>query len=284
MTTPSTRSDLSEPAGTDVDQKRIAFFTRGMHDKRHFMFNLPDDMKTTMTQAPSPNTDPREIARFGAIADLWWHPRGELKALHDINPVRLKYVRDRSGGLSGRKVLDIGCGGGLLSEAMARFGARVTGIDMATEAVSVARRHAEGSGVHIDYQQASAESWRETHRQTYDVVTCMELIEHVPDPASLVKACAELARPGGDIFFATVNRTPLSYLLVILAAEHVLGLVRKGTHHYARFVRPQELTQWGTAPGLRRADLSGLRYIPFLGIARLSRDVRMNYMMHFKAA
>ena len=236
--------------------------------------------RLAMTPTPN-NIDPREIARFGAMAYAWWHPKGAFKALHDINPVRLDYIGRRAG-LSGKTVLDVGCGGGLLSEAMDRHGARVTGIDMAREALSVARNHAGDGGLRIDYRQATAEGWAMEHPAAYDIVTCMELVEHVPDPAGLVGACARLVRPGGDLFFATVNRTPLAYLLVILAAEHVLGIVRKGTHRYARFVRPGELSGWGRGAGLTLVDVSGLRYVPFGGRARLCRSVRMNYLMHFK--
>lgn len=229
----------------------------------------------------SRNVDPREIAKFKAMADSWWQPRGEFKALQDINPVRLAYVRDRAG-LSGKKVLDVGCGGGLLAEAMAREAGRVTAIDMESAALEVARRHAAGSGLEIDYRLESAASWGRQQGGAYDIVTCMELVEHVPDPGALIKDCARLVRPGGDLFFATVNRTPLSRLLVIWMAEYLFGIVRRGTHTYARFVKPRELALWAEAAGLTVMDLSGLRYIPFIGRARLCRDVRMNYLMHFR--
>lgn len=227
------------------------------------------------------NIDPDEVAKFGDMADLWWQPRGEFKALHDINPVRLGYVRTRAG-VKGMRVIDVGCGGGLLAEGMARDGAVVTGIDMVGEALAAAKRHAEDSGLAIDYRQGTAEGWAEEHGGEYDRVTCMELVEHVPDPASLVSACARLARPGGQLFFATVNRTPLAYLLVILAAEYVMGIVRKGTHRYDKFVRPGELKQWGRQAGLETVHLSGLRYIPVIGYARLCASVQMNYLMHFQ--
>ncbi|MBI5064169.1 MAG: bifunctional 2-polyprenyl-6-hydroxyphenol methylase/3-demethylubiquinol 3-O-methyltransferase UbiG [Desulfatitalea sp.] len=235
-----------------------------------------------MKQSTPPNVDPREVAKFAAMAELWWRPEGEFKALHEINPVRLAYVAGRAAGLARRRVLDVGCGGGLLAEAMARQAAMVTGIDMVPEALGVARRHAAEAQVHVDYQEGSAEAWARTHPAAYDIVTCMELVEHVPDPASLVKACEQLTRPGGDIFFATVNRTPLAGLLVIGVAEYVLGIVRKGTHRYAKFVRPQELIAWGAAIGLDVAGLTGLRYLPFVGHARLCRSLKMNYMVHFK--
>ncbi|RJQ78411.1 MAG: bifunctional 2-polyprenyl-6-hydroxyphenol methylase/3-demethylubiquinol 3-O-methyltransferase UbiG [Desulfobacteraceae bacterium] len=232
-----------------------------------------------MARRPA-NVDPQELAKFTPMADLWWQPTGDFKALHDINPVRLAYVR--RAGLAGKKVIDVGCGGGLLSEAMAREGAQVTGIDMVEAALGVARRHADENSLPVDYREGSAEQWAQVCPGFFDMVTCMELVEHVPDPAALIRSCAELLRPGGDLFFATVNRTPLSYLLVILAAEYLLGIVRKGTHRYNRFVRPAELRCWGEAAGLKVMDLSGLRYLPFVRHVRLCASVKMNYLMHFK--
>ncbi len=231
---------------------------------------------------PATNIDPREVAKFEAMADLWWQPRGEFKALHEINPVRLAYVAECAG-LQGKKVLDVGCGGGLLAEAMARQGARVTGIDMVPAALEAARRHAGQSGVTVDYRTASAETWLRDHAGLYDAVTCMELVEHVPDPASLVRACANLVRPGGSVIFATVNRTPLARLLVILVAEYLMGIVRKGTHTYEKFVRPEELAEWGRQAGMQMADLTGLRYVPVIGFARRCKSLQMNYMMHLKS-
>jgi 2-polyprenyl-6-hydroxyphenyl methylase/3-demethylubiquinone-9 3-methyltransferase len=235
--------------------------------------------KTIMN--PNDNIDSGEIARFAAMADIWWDRDGEFKALHDINPVRLAYVRDRAG-LDKKMVLDVGCGGGLLAEALAADGGRVTGIDMAEASLTVARAHMQASGLAIDYRKATAESHAEEKPGRYDVVVCMELLEHVPRPASIIDACARLARHGGDVFFATVNRTWLSWLLVIVAAEYVMGIVRKGTHEYKKLVRPDELRRWGVASGLRVEDLSGLRYIPFGGHAALCRSTRMNYLMHFR--
>ena len=227
------------------------------------------------------NIDAGEISRFSAMADIWWDRKGEFKALHDINPVRLTYVRDRTE-LVDRRVLDVGCGGGLLSEALASCGARVTGIDMAGAPLAVARTHMQASGLTIDYRQTMAETLAERQCGHYDVVVCMELLEHVPRPASILEACARLVKPGGNLFFATVNRTWLSWLLVIVAAERVMGIVRKGTHAYSKLVRPEELKQWGTDAGLTVENLSGLRYIPFGGHAALCRSTRMNYLMHFK--
>ncbi len=231
---------------------------------------------------PSDNIDSGEIARFSAMADIWWDRGGEFKALHDINPVRLAYVRDRCAGLEGKKVLDVGCGGGLLAEALAASGGQVTGIDMAEASLVVARAHMQPSSLAIDYRRTTAEAHAEEKPGRYDVVVCMELLEHVPRPASIIDACARLARPGGDLFFATVNRTLLSWLLVIVAAERVLGIVRKGTHDYRKLVKPEELIQWGTTAGLALENLSGLRYIPLGGYAALCRSTRMNYLMHFR--
>ena len=232
-----------------------------------------------MTQTD--NIDAGEIARFSAMAEVWWDRNGEFKALHDINPVRLAYVRDRTE-LAAKQVLDVGCGGGLLSEALAACGGRVTGIDMAEASLAVARRHMKDSGLVIDYRQTMAEALADESPDRYDVVVCMELLEHVPRPSSIIDACARLVRPGGDLFFATVNRTWLSWLLVIVAAERLLGIVRKGTHDYRKLVKPEELIQWGTAAGLALENLSGLRYIPLGGYAALCRSTSMNYLMHFR--
>ena len=226
------------------------------------------------------NIDKEELSRFAAQADLWWEPRGEFKALHEINPVRLAYIRDRAG-LSGRQILDVGCGGGLLSEAMATKGARVTGIDMVAPSLAVAGKHAFDNGIAVAYHQSTAEAWAREHREAYDVVTCMELVEHVPDPGRLIQAMGAMVRPGGAVFFSTVNRTLPSRILVIWMSEYVLGIVRKGTHTYRKFVKPRELVRWGWQAGLEPQNLSGLRYLPFIGYAALCRSTAMNYMMHF---
>ena len=230
---------------------------------------------------PKDNIDTGEIARFSAMADIWWDRNGEFKALHDINPVRLAYVRDRAV-LDGKKVLDVGCGGGLLSEPLAQSGGRVTGIDMAAASLAVARTHMQANGLTIDYRQTTAENLATEESGRFDVVVCMELLEHVPRPASIIAACSRLVRPGGQVFFATVNRTWLSWLLVIVAAEYIIGIVRKGTHEYRKLVKPEELRLWGKEAGLQLEDLSGLRYIPFGGHASLCRSTAMNYLMHFR--
>ena len=229
----------------------------------------------------SDNIDNAEISRFSAMAGTWWDREGEFKALHDINPVRLAYVRDRSE-LAGKVVLDVGCGGGLLSEALAASGAQVTGIDMADASLAIAHAHMLKSGLTVDYQRSTAENLARQTPEHFDTVTCMELLEHVPRPASILNACARLVKPGGDLFFATVNRTWLSRLLVIGMSEYVLGIVKKGTHEYRKLVKPDELKQWGMAAGLDFINLSGLRYLPFIGYAALCTDTSMNYMMHFK--
>jgi len=226
------------------------------------------------------NIDTMEIARYAAMADKWWDKAGAFKPLHEINPVRVEYIRNRTR-LSGKKLLDVGCGGGLLSEAMAASGARVTGIDMAGPALEAAKVHMKKGDFQIDYRQDTAENFAQTHEGSFDAVICMELVEHVPDPASVIRACARLARPGGHLFFATLNRTWLSLLLVILVSEYVLGVIGKGTHEYRKFIRPQEMRKWGVAAGLDFKGQSGLRYIPLIGYSALCTSTAMNYLMHF---
>jgi 2-polyprenyl-6-hydroxyphenyl methylase/3-demethylubiquinone-9 3-methyltransferase len=227
------------------------------------------------------NIDGDEIARFAAQADAWWDLEGAYKALHEINPVRLAYVQDHVG-LFGKKVIDIGCGGGLLSEAMAAAGAKVTAIDMAAPSLTVAKAHARQKGLTVGYRQSTAEAWANQYPGRYDVVTCMELVEHVPDPRLLVHACGKLLRPGGDLIFSSVNRTWLSRMLVIWMSEYVLGIVAKGTHTYDKFVQPRQLVQWGKEAALSVQDISGLRYLPFIGYAALCKSTAMNYLVHLK--
>jgi 2-polyprenyl-6-hydroxyphenyl methylase/3-demethylubiquinone-9 3-methyltransferase len=233
-----------------------------------------------MTMA-SENIDPAELTKFSRMADVWWDRRGAFGALHDINPVRLAYLRQRVD-LAGQQVLDVGCGGGILAEAMARAGARVTAIDMAPAGLIAARRHMQAGGLKIDYRQTTAEDLARQAAGEFDIVTCMELVEHVPEPASIVRACGRLARPGGSVFFATVNRTWLARLLVIGVSEYVLGIVGKGTHTYQKFVQPAELAAWGRAGGLTLSHLCGLRYIPLIHYSSLCRGTAMNYLMHFR--
>lgn len=230
---------------------------------------------------PTPNIDAAEIARFEAMASIWWDRQGDLKALHDINGLRLNYINQRAS-LAGKAVLDVGCGGGILSEAMASMGAVVTGIDMGDGALGVARQHASESGLQVDYFQASAEQFARTHADRFDVVTCLELLEHVPDPASVVAACKTLVRPGGEVFFATLNRNLKSFLFAIIGAEYILGLVRRGTHSYHKFIKPAELKDWAAHAGLSFMDLTGLHYNPILRRYSLGGNTHVNYLIHFR--
>jgi len=227
------------------------------------------------------NADPAELARFATAASRWWDRDGEMRPLHDLNPVRLRYV-ERAGSLAGRAVLDVGCGGGLLAEAMARQGARVVGLDLADELIEVARLHALEAGIAIEYRVESAEQHALAGAGRYDVVTCMEMLEHVPDPHAIVAALATLVRPGGHVFVSTLNRTPRAYAMAILGAEYVLRLLPAGTHTYAKFIRPSELAGWARAAGLVVADVAGLEYDPFSRSARLTSDARVNYLMHLQ--
>jgi 2-polyprenyl-6-hydroxyphenyl methylase/3-demethylubiquinone-9 3-methyltransferase len=233
------------------------------------------------TVNPAGNVDAAEVARFQSIASRWWDPEGEMRPLHDLNPLRLSYV-ERSGPLAGRAVVDVGCGGGLLSEAMARKGARVVGLDMADDLLRVAQLHGLEAGVSVDYRHEPAEQHALGHAGRYDVVTCMEMLEHVPDPASVVRALAALARPGGDVFVSTLNRTPRAYLMAILGAEYLLRLLPTGTHTYEKFIKPSELAAWARDAGLVEADIAGLHYDPFTRACRLTDDAAVNYLMHFR--
>lgn len=227
------------------------------------------------------NVDPAEISKFDAAAPRWWDPDGEFRPLHDLNPARLDYIEARAG-LSTRRVLDVGCGGGLLAEGMARRGARVTGSDLAPGALEVARLHALESGVSVHYRQVAAEALADTDRGAFDLVTCLEMLEHVPDPASVVQALAQLVRPGGDVICSTINRNAKSFALAIVGAEYLLRLLPAGTHQYARLIRPSELARWGRDAGLMVADVAGLEYDPLSRKARISADTSVNYLIHFK--
>jgi 2-polyprenyl-6-hydroxyphenyl methylase / 3-demethylubiquinone-9 3-methyltransferase len=229
------------------------------------------------------NVDPAEIARFEAAASRWWDPQGEMRPLHDLNPVRLQYV-ERAGPLAGCKVLDVGCGGGLLAEAMARKGAIVTGIDLADDLLQVARLHALEAGVEVDYRLESAEQHAAGHAGAYGIATCMEMLEHVPDPAAVIDALSHLVRPGGHVFISTLNRTLRSYAMAVVGAEYVLRLLPTGTHTYEKFIRPSELRQWGRAARLTVIDIAGLDYDPFSRQTRLSSDASVNYLMHLRRA
>ncbi|MGE5255761.1 MAG: bifunctional 2-polyprenyl-6-hydroxyphenol methylase/3-demethylubiquinol 3-O-methyltransferase UbiG [Hyphomicrobiales bacterium] len=232
---------------------------------------------------PTSNIDPKELAKFEAMAPIWWDRKGAFKALHDINGLRVGYIDGRAR-LAGRKVLDLGCGGGILSEAMAALGASVTGIDAGEAPLAVAKLHLLESGYDVDYRRSTAEQFAEEMAGGYEVVTCMELLEHVPDPAAVVRACARLAAGGGDVFFATINRNPKSFLFAIIGAEYILRLVRRGTHSYRRFIKPAELERWARGSGLVFRNLTGLHYNPFLRTYSLGGHAHVNYLMHFQAA
>ncbi len=225
------------------------------------------------------NVDPVEINKFAALASRWWDRNSEFKPLHDINPLRVDYV-DQRAGLAGKQVLDVGCGGGILSEGMAARGAEVMGIDMAEASLEVARLHLYESGLKVDYRNVSVEQLAEERPASFDVVTCLEMLEHVPDPASVVSACAKLVKPGGKVFFSTINRTPKSYLFAIVGAEYVLRMLPKGTHNYAKFIRPSELESWSRHAGLVLNDLTGMSYNPFSRQYSLGRDLEVNYLAY----
>ncbi|PJG58655.1 bifunctional 2-polyprenyl-6-hydroxyphenol methylase/3-demethylubiquinol 3-O-methyltransferase UbiG [Aeromonas cavernicola] len=227
------------------------------------------------------NVDLTEIAKFEAIASRWWDMEGEFKPLHQINPVRLDWITDHSGGLFGKRIVDIGCGGGILSESMARRGAIVTGIDMGKEPLGVARLHALEQGVELDYQQMTAEQHAEQAAGQYDIVTCMEMLEHVPDPASVLRAIANLVRPGGRVFVSTINRNPKSYLMMIIGAEYLLKMVPKGTHNHQKFITPAELCRMAESAGLVVQDMSGVHYAPLTNRFKLGANVDVNYMVTF---
>jgi 2-polyprenyl-6-hydroxyphenyl methylase/3-demethylubiquinone-9 3-methyltransferase len=228
--------------------------------------------------ATPPNADPAELAKFGELAHRWWDPQGEFRPLHELNPLRLAWI-DGLAPLARKQVLDVGCGGGILSEAMARLGATVTGIDLSEKPLKVAQLHLLESGLAVRYELISAEELQKTSSNSYDVVTCMELLEHVPDPESTVAACAQLAKPGGRVFFSTINRNPKSYLFAVIGAEYLLKMLPKGTHDYARFIRPSELARWCRAAGLEPIELKGMTYNPVSGIYRLGDNCDVNYAL-----
>ena len=224
------------------------------------------------------NADPAELEKFSKLAHRWWDPQGEFRPLHEINPLRLEWI-DRHAGLAGKSVLDVGCGGGILAEAMARRGARVTGIDLSEKGLRVAELHLVESKLAITYEKISAEAYAATHPGEFDVVTCMELLEHVPEPQSMVAACAGLTRPGGKLFFSTINRNPKSYLFAVVGAEYVLKLLPKGTHDYLRFIKPSELARWSRASGLQPDELIGMTYNPITRRYRLGSNCDVNYLL-----
>lgn len=225
------------------------------------------------------NADQAELDKFSALASRWWDPESEFKPLHAINPLRLGWIRQYAGSLAGKNILDVGCGGGILSESMAAEGANVTGIDLADKSLKVARLHGLESGVKVDYRLISAEDMARQHPGQYDIVTCMEMLEHVPDPGSILAACRALLKPGGQLFLSTINRTPAAFAVAILGAEYIARLLPPGTHSYQEFITPAELARWVREQGLDVEDVSGMAYEPWAGRARLSRNTAINYLM-----
>jgi 2-polyprenyl-6-hydroxyphenyl methylase/3-demethylubiquinone-9 3-methyltransferase len=231
---------------------------------------------------PTLNADPAELAKFGALAHRWWDPTGDFKPLHDINPLRLDYIARRSRGLEGKHALDVGCGGGILAEAMATAGAKVLGIDLSDKALAVARLHQLESGVEVDYQLSTAETLAAEQPGRFEIVTCMELLEHVPEPASTIAACATLVKPGGLVVFSTINRNPKAYLFAVIGGEYLLRLLPRGTHDYARFIKPSELVGFARRAGLEADDLVGMTYNPLTRTYCLEADTSINYIATFR--
>jgi 2-polyprenyl-6-hydroxyphenyl methylase/3-demethylubiquinone-9 3-methyltransferase len=229
------------------------------------------------------NVDPAEVAKFEALATSWWDAEGESKPLHDLNPIRLGYIQQRCQ-LNDKHVIDVGCGGGILSEALAKSGATVTGIDMGKMPLDIAKLHALEAELTIDYQQITAEEKAEQSAEQFDVVTCMEMLEHVPDPVSVIQACSDLVKPGGDLFFSTLNRHPKAYLLAVLGAEYIMKMLPKGTHDYKRFIRPSEMASWCRQAGLEVNNITGMSYNPISKAFKLGDDVKVNYLMHCRKA
>ena len=228
----------------------------------------------------SQNIDRSEIAKFEALASRWWDKESEFKPLHDINPLRANWIDERSP-VAEKKILDVGCGGGILSESMAQRGAHVTGIDMGEAPLAVAQLHSLETGVEVSYQQNTAEDMAAQHAEEYDIVTCLEMLEHVPDPSSVIKACTDLVKPGGHVYFSTINRNPKAYIFAVLGAEYLLKLLPKGTHDYSKFIRPSELGNWVREAGLELQTMTGMTYNPFTKHYRLNdNDVDVNYMIY----
>jgi 2-polyprenyl-6-hydroxyphenyl methylase / 3-demethylubiquinone-9 3-methyltransferase len=229
---------------------------------------------------PDVNVDPQEVEKFSQLAHRWWDPNSEFKPLHDINPLRLRWIEQRAGGLAGKHVLDVGCGGGILSESMAARGATVTGIDLSDKALKVAQLHLLESGRQVTYRKIAVEELARQHPAGFDVVTCMEVLEHVPDPASQVAACAVLLRPGGHAFFATINRNPKAFLFAIVGAEYVLNLLPRGTHEYEKFIKPSELSAMCRQAGLAVSGVIGMTYNPLSKVYALAGDTTVNFILH----
>lgn len=235
-------------------------------------------MSHTSATSP-PNIDHHEIGKFEELASRWWDRDSEFKPLHDINPLRLGYIEQFTS-LEGKQVLDVGCGGGILAESMAQKGAQVTGIDMGEAPLEVARLHLLESGLEVDYQRITAEEFAEQHPERFDVVTCMEMLEHVPDPGSVIRACARLVKPDGHVFFSSINRNAKSYLFAIVGAEYVLNMLPRGTHDYGKLIRPSELHEWSRQADLAPRDITGMSYNPLSKHYSLGRDIDVNYLVY----
>ncbi len=227
------------------------------------------------------NVDAAEVAKFNALASRWWDPDGDFRPLHEINPLRLDWIRQHAE-LSGKVIVDIGCGGGILAESMSLAGANVTGIDMADGPLTVARLHQAESGTKVNYEQSTAEALAASKPAEFDLVTCLEMLEHVPDPAAVIRSCAELVKPGGKVFFSTINRNPKSFALAIVGAEYVLKLLPAGTHEYQKFIRPSELEEWARSAGLALRASIGMHYNPLTKDYSLGRNLDVNYLMYFQ--
>ena len=228
------------------------------------------------------NIDLDEVEKFASLAARWWDKDSEFKPLHDINPLRLKYIKEQCGGsIKGKRILDVGCGGGILCESLALEGAEVVGIDLAEAGLEVAKLHLLESGLDVNYQKITAEEFAESNAETFDIVTCMEMLEHVPEPSSIIKSCSKLVKPQGRVFFSTINRNPKSYFFAIVGAEYVLNLLPKGTHNYEKFIRPSEIDKWARRNNLSIASMIGMTYNPITKRYRLEKDVSVNYLTHY---
>jgi len=229
------------------------------------------------------NIDLDEVEKFGSLAARWWDKDSEFKPLHDINPLRLNYIKEQYGGsIKGKRILDVGCGGGILCESLALEGAEVVGIDLAEAGLEVAKLHLLESGLDVNYQKITAEEFAESNAETFDIVTCMEMLEHVPEPSSIIKSCSKLAKPQGRVFFSTINRNPKSYFFAIVGAEYVLNLLPKGTHNYEKFIRPSEIDKWARRNNLSIASMIGMTYNPITKRYKLEKDVSVNYLTHYQ--
>jgi 2-polyprenyl-6-hydroxyphenyl methylase/3-demethylubiquinone-9 3-methyltransferase len=229
------------------------------------------------------NIDLDEVEKFGSLAARWWDKDSEFKPLHDINPLRLNYIKEQyDGSIKGKRILDVGCGGGILCESLALEGAEVVGIDLAEAGLEVAKLHLLESGLDVNYQKITAEEFAESNAETFDIVTCMEMLEHVPEPSSIIKSCSKLVKPQGRVFFSTINRNPKSYFFAIVGAEYVLNLLPKGTHNYEKFIRPSEIDKWARRNNLSIASMIGMTYNPITKRYKLEKDVSVNYLTHYQ--